>query len=108
MNILLIETDPFVRTDMQEALRAAFPGVNLLSVETLDGGDFPQGSPQIIILDTPMDEVQTNQRIAAWIASGSQIVLTNGSSVPLSLPEGKWRKVDRPFTEQMLLDALDW
>ncbi len=106
MTIVLIEKDSFVRLDMFEALVNAFPGSKVVSLERLDQSAEEVTAPRIVILDTPLGEIDGNAMIKTWTQSGARIILTDSHNQTATEPHQSWRKVDRPFTDQMLLDVV--
>ena len=97
-----------MRIDIAEALAVAFSEAQVLAMARLDGTIDALMIPDVVILDTPLGEMKTSALINAWTQAGAQIILTDSvNQSGLERPQA-WRTVDRPFTDQMLIDAIGW
>ncbi|MEL6511169.1 MAG: hypothetical protein AAFQ47_06020 [Pseudomonadota bacterium] len=106
VTIVLIEKDPFVRIDMSEALAVAFPNVRVVTLEQLDQTVSDVAVPHVVILDTPLGELTDSAMVKAWTDAGAQIILTGSRDQAGDLKHQTWQNVERPFTDQMLLDVI--
>lgn len=107
MTIIVIDKDPFIRADISETLEQAFPDERVISLERLDDVPFVEATPQLLILDTSVSEMFKSQLVCLWSISGTRVILTDETKQIAHRAKRSWRGVDRPFTEKMLLDAID-
>jgi DNA-binding response OmpR family regulator len=103
---LLIERDPFVRTDMGLTLTEAFPQVAVVSLGTIEAARreaYSLSRPRLVLLDTLPLDPDGAARLAGWQSDRTPVLLTNASG---SDDEAGHPKLPRPFTAQMLVEAV--
>ncbi|MFL4471762.1 hypothetical protein ACERZ8_18460 [Tateyamaria armeniaca] len=107
MTIFLIEKDPFVRMDISEALTSAYPDANLITFDGLDAMAEARETPDVILLDASPEEVVDDAFIHRWSTQDLQIVFTAGNDQSSQQHNAFWRTLERPFTDDMLLKAVN-
>lgn len=103
---LLIERDPFVRTDMCLTLCEGFPDVEVISVASVESAqrDSPAAlRPRLVLIDTRPEDPLTMVQFDLWQRDRTPVLLTNagGDDAGNGHPS-----LARPFTAQMLVEAV--
>lgn len=101
-HILLIERDPFVRTDMAQALQSGFPGHKIVSFATLEEAD-QSGAPRLLLIDIAGCQLLETLASRGWANGEVVCVLTGASGQDVSAPSVR---LPRPFTDDMLLSTV--
>jgi CheY-like chemotaxis protein len=99
VSILLIEQDPFVRTDMAQALRSAFPDLAVICAERSECCRIDK-TPWIVLSDHVLKEDEPYLQARRWKAAEMAFIWTdsNGRDTP-----PHWLCLSRPFTDAMLI-----
>lgn len=99
--ILLIEKDSFVRTDMLQALKTAFPGYEVSAHGALEDVE-PSTAPDLLLADAPAIDLGKLLAVRAWSFDDVTCILT-GSSQRSDV--GDFLRLPRPFTDAMLISV---
>lgn len=106
MFIVIIESDPFVRIDLYEAMGTVFTAASIECFERLE--DLPDtiGHTDIAIVDSDYADLSQSPHVAAWIERNTFGVLTKESNAAFNSDLPNWHVLERPFSEQTLLNVL--
>lgn len=104
--IILVESDPVVRMDLSEALVGIFPDATIRTADKLENIGEDHYVADVVILDTPHAEILAWPNCKFWIDGNAHVILTHDTSDLTDIIHSTWRKLQRPFSEQMLLNSL--
>lgn len=106
MFILIVESDPLVRLDLRETLENEFSNSTVKCTDRLESQlDFAV-TADVIILDTVDPSALPDSLHENWLCRVAHVVLTNISAEGDREFPVQWRRLQRPFSEKMIVDTL--
>lgn len=100
--MLLIERDPFVRTDMMQALQAGFPNYDISGHATFGEADH-NVIPQLLLVDLKPAELSEKLALRGWRERQIACILTGSAESEMG---DRFDYLPRPFSDDMLISAV--
>ncbi|MFD2741520.1 hypothetical protein ACFSUD_18285 [Sulfitobacter aestuarii] len=109
MTFVVVEEDPFIRSDICEILQRGFPECRVSTLSLLT--DLPDvapkaRSPLVAVVSTDRCDVTSALEALGDIGRSWALVLIGDFPAALNLPERRCSLVSRPFSSDTLLAAV--